>query len=215
MLEESYYANRRPEVVALVPPSTKKLLDVGCGYGALGADARRLGVREIYGIELFADAGRIAKATFDAVAVGDIESMQIPWSGFDCIVCADVLEHTRDPWAVLRKLKNSLAVNGVIVASIPNVAHISVVLKILMDRFEYEDSGILDRTHLRFFTKHTIEQLFSSTGFTIQTIDYVRTDTLKHKLMRAMSFGLLRPYSIFQFLIVAKHAERQSELVED
>jgi hypothetical protein len=84
-----------------------------------------------------------------------------------------------------------------------------------MDRFEYEDSGILDRTHLRFFTKHTIEQLFSSTGFTIQTIDYVRTDTLKHKLMRAMSFGLLRPYSIFQFLIVAKHAERQSELVED
>jgi len=186
---EGYYSNIRPEVVALIPPGTKRLLDVGCGEGKMSAEAKRLGVAEAYGIEALDSVAKKARAVLDDVLISDIETAAIPWSGFDCIVCADVLEHLRDPWATLRKLRALLSENGVLIASIPNIAHFSVVLRIIRDRFAYEDDGILDRTHLRFFTKHTVGRMFADCGYRIAHLGALRSNSRSDKLFSSAHLG--------------------------
>src|SRR6185503_4542900 len=152
--ERAYYGLVRKELVDLIPMGTKRLLDVGCGEGDTALEAKRRFGLEVVGIELHAPAAAIAATKLNRVIVGDVEQVEIdyPERHFDCILCADVLEHTKDPWEVLRRLRRYLSDGGVLIASISNLRHISPVMKILLDRFEYQDSGILDRTHLRFFT---------------------------------------------------------------
>jgi len=144
--------------------------------------------------------------------VGDVEvlDLEFPREYFDCVICADVLEHTKDPWAVLRKLQFYLEKNGILIASIPNIRHLVPILKIVFDRFEYEQSGILDQTHLRFFTLHTIKKMMSETGFCVERIESNRSRSWKFLLMNAVSFGLLRRFSIYQFIVVAR--KKQEDL---
>ncbi len=90
---------------------------------------------------------------------------------FDCVVFNDVLEHTADPWAVLRKTRALLTPDAAIVVSIPNVRHVSVLVPLIAGgRWDYEDWGILDRTHLRFFTRATAVELLQSTGYTVKRV---------------------------------------------
>jgi 2-polyprenyl-3-methyl-5-hydroxy-6-metoxy-1,4-benzoquinol methylase len=123
---------------------------------------------------------------------------------FDCIICADVLEHTRDPWIVLKRLMRILQDEGVIIVSLPNLRHLSCILKIITDRFEYEREGILDKTHLRFFTLHTMRKLFDETGYEIRQIAENRSRRWQFRLLDALSLGLMRPFSVYQYLFVLK-----------
>lgn len=201
-----YFAQTRPDVVALVPDPARRILDVGCGAGMLGRTLLDRGALEIYGVEANEHAAARAKRVLTDVICGDAENIDIPWRNLDCIVCADVLEHLRDPWAMLRRLKPLLAPQGVLIASIPNLAHGRVIFQIITDRFDYQDEGILDRTHLRFFTKHTIRHLFSTTGYRIIEMQGRYSGGWKGKLGRMASLGLLSRYAIYQYLVVAKHA---------
>ena len=129
-----YYAHLRAEVIEAIPEGCAVVLDVGCGKGTLGRWLKEQpGVTTVYGAELFPAAGEEARRWLDDVVVGNIEHVALPFpeGTVDCIICADVLEHTADPWAVVAKLKKLLKPDGCIVASIPNVGFHRNIRKML------------------------------------------------------------------------------------
>lgn len=204
---DEYFDLVRDEIISLVPSTTRHLLDIGCGAGGTSAKLKQLyGIEKVVGIEFVAKAARVAIQRLDQVLVGDVEAINLdfPEKYFDCIVCADVLEHCKDPWEVLARLRPYLSDNGVLIASIPNLRHLDVVLKIIFDRWEYEQEGILDEGHLRFFTLHTIKNMFRKTGFEILSVKNNRNVGWKFKLLNLCSFGFLKPFSIVQYLVVGR-----------
>src|SRR5262249_30095248 len=125
----------------------------------------------VVGIEIDAAAAEKASQFCEQVIVGDLDRMKLDHKlrgdRFDVIVAADVLEHLKDPVSVLRALKNLLKSDGYVVASLPNVAHLSVRLALLSGRFPYGETGLLDSAHLRFFTRESVDELFDKAGFAI------------------------------------------------
>lgn len=202
----SYYEQVRHDVIAMIPAGTRRVLEVGCSTGATLEHAKKtLGLQETVGIEPFESAAAVAAPRVDHLIVGDIETMEgleYPEGYFDCIICADVLEHLRDPWSVLRMLHRYLSDDGVLLASIPNIQHIVPVLKILRNRFEYEEHGVLDKTHLRFFTLHTMLKMFHETGFRVEKVESNRSQSALFKLATIITFGLFKPFTVFQYRIV-------------
>jgi len=213
--DTSYYEQVRHDVIAMIPRGTRRVLEVGCSTGATLAHAKTvLGLAEVVGIEPFESAAMIAAGRVDRIIVGDIEMMNeldVPECYFDCIICADVLEHLRDPWSVLLMLRRYLADDGVLLASIPNLRHISTVLKIVRDRFEYEEHGLLDQTHLRFFTLHTMLKMFRETGFSVDHIETNRSRSLIFQCASALTFGLFRPFSVFQYRLTCSKAGSEGQ----
>ena len=136
-----------------------KILDVGTASGYLGKILRGKG-HSVSGIENDVTAGEKAKGYYDSFQLADLESYEFPFRReFDYILFADVLEHLRDPAAVLRKCLPALKESGKIIISVPNVANFVVRLSLLFGRFDYTDRGILDRTHLRFFTLRSLRKM--------------------------------------------------------
>lgn len=154
------------------------VLDVGCGRGNLGEFLIRTKKCLVYGIDISEEyAFEAMSRGYEYVAVLDLDRIDrfyVPFrqESFDYIVYADVLEHLKDPLKVLIALKPLLKEHGSIICSIPNVAVWSVRLKLLLGKWEYEDYGILDRTHLRFFTIRTARKLIEEAGFRIIYEDY-------------------------------------------
>lgn len=209
--EEGYYANARRDVLELIPPNTSSLLDVGCGEGALARDAKvNYKIEFVAGVELFDAAAEKAREVLDDALCMDIETGELPYGDdrFDCIVCADILEHLRDPWSVLAKLRRVLRDDGVLVASIPNLASLRVVKLILRDRFDYAASGTLDRTHLRFFTLNTIRSMFAASGFEITRVERKLRRGFFIRHARVWSLGYVREGGVSKFSIVARKDRR-------
>jgi 2-polyprenyl-3-methyl-5-hydroxy-6-metoxy-1,4-benzoquinol methylase len=157
-------------MLAFVPPAARSVLDVGCGPGGFGQSLRRQDPsRELWAVEVDEEAAAGAARFYDRLVVGAFPDALAGGRTFDCVVFNDVLEHTADPWGVLRSTVALLAPGGVVVASIPNVRNISVVLDLVVrGNWTYRDIGILDRTHLRFFTSRSIRALFAESGFAVE-----------------------------------------------
>ncbi|SHJ04478.1 glycosyltransferase [Propionispora hippei] len=160
----------RQDIVNLIEnPKTQAIvvLEIGCACGATlmkikdGYHKARL-----YGIELNEKAALSAKL-FAEVIAADIENTILPYPKeyFDYIILADVLEHLENPWRALENIKAYIKPGGQILASIPNIMHFSVLRNLLQGFWSYEEAGILDKTHLRFFTIYEIEKMFQSTGY--------------------------------------------------
>lgn len=158
--------------------ANSNVLDVGSGGGALTAALVRDAGCTVTAVDLTADkvayAGAFAQATVEG-SIEDPSTWEQIEGPFDYIVFADVLEHLADPWAVLRRCKDYLTPGGCVVASIPNVAYYRVRQHLLFGRFDYCPFGVLDRTHLRFFTAKTVQALFLDTDYTIQGFERVYT----------------------------------------
>jgi O-antigen biosynthesis protein len=159
-------------VVEFVPEGSS-VLEFGCATGYMSEVlVRRRGCR-VVGIELEPDAAAEAQAYCERVIVGNAETLdldeQLDGERFDAVLFADVLEHLRDPAGMLRRVRPFVAETGAVIASIPNVAHVSVRLALLAGEFRYRDLGLLDDTHLRFFTRESIVDLFESSGFVVST----------------------------------------------
>lgn len=173
----AYFLRRREEIVRAVPAAAKSILDVGCGGGALGQALRELDpARKLVGIESHPGAVRHARGVYDAVYAVDAETFEQPFLAgeFDCLVFADVLEHVRDPWGLLRRLLPALRAGGTVVASVPNVRRLSVLRPLVeAGRWDYQDEGILDRTHLRFFTRQTFARLLEEAGVAGGTVEHL------------------------------------------
>ncbi len=175
-----YHRHDRAELHHLIPSGARMILDVGCGAGALGAALKRRGDVVVVGVELEADAAERARAVLDRVHVGDVEAIDLPYDPgtFDCIVAADILEHLRDPWGALRRLAPLLVARGRLIASLPNVRHWSVVRGLLEGEWTYLPAGILDRSHLRFFTRTSGLALLEAAGLEVVEVQPIRSGSI-------------------------------------
>lgn len=158
----------RPDVVAALPNGINRLLDVGGSRGGFAVSLRvARAAKEIWGIEADPTVEDEAAPRYDRYIRGTYPDA-LPDEQFDCIAFNDVLEHLVDPWSVLRTTHKHLAPGGIVVASIPNVRFLPVVARLaLAGDFTYTDTGVMDRTHLRFFTRKTMVDLFESSGYKV------------------------------------------------
>lgn len=203
-----YGDSKRTEMMGFVPTVATTVLDIGCWRGSFGATLKRERSGTIvWGVEARADIADEASARLDRVLVGaypEVLQAEAPLERFDCITLLDVLEHLVDPWSALRTARSHLNPSGTVVASIPNVRNVQVVVQLLRGRWDYVDAGILDRTHLRFFTRRSIVEMFESTGFKIDRIEPINLID-KGRLARTLAVFGRRAWDFraLQFAVVA------------
>jgi len=156
------------DLLERIPLSASVVLDVGCNTGALGAAYRRLNPRaRLLGIEQDPEAAELARQRLDQVAVVDVEQDPMPFTldrPIDCIVYGDILEHLRDPWSVLRRHAEALSDDGTMVICVPNMQHWSFADRLLRGTWKYEPRGLLDETHLRWFSLETMREGLEKAG---------------------------------------------------
>ena len=168
----NYFDNVNPDLLAKIPITAKRVLEVGCGSARLGeAFKARSPDSQYFGIELFESAVTEAAKVIDGVICANIEqdtSLALKLSpSFDTLVFGDVLEHLLDPWRVLTELRQYIEPGGSCIACVPNVAHWSLISGLLQGKWDYQDAGLLDRTHLRFFTLDSAVQMFQKAGWAV------------------------------------------------
>jgi SAM-dependent methyltransferase len=168
-----YFDGTRFDLLDWLGGRYPKVLEIGCGRGGNAAWFRKHGATKITGIELDEESAREASRRFDSVLVGDVAlRLRDVEDEFDLIVCADVLEHLIDPWTVVRELRRVACPGATFVASIPNIRFYRALWEIGMGGgFRYQPEGILDQTHLRFFTSATIRDLVGENGWIVRRLE--------------------------------------------
>lgn len=205
---EHYFANPRTDILPLLPARCEVVLELGCGSGAtLKWLKAQHHCQRTYGVELFPQAASLAAQGVDEVLQGDIEHLQLPWPAahFDLILCLDVLEHLVDPWQVLARLMTHLKPGGRVIASIPNVRNWRALGPLLFaGRWQYAQTGILDKTHLRFFTRESALELMQSSGLQVQAMQRLPLSSPgKSRLANQLTLGLCKEFLTLQYLIAA------------
>ncbi|MEM9422787.1 MAG: class I SAM-dependent methyltransferase [Pseudomonadota bacterium] len=187
-----YHSDTREVVFPFLPNSLDGVLDVGGGYGNTAAALKeRFGAKRVGVVDLVASKEQ-CNPTLDFALQADLDDPATldrvcqEHGPFSVILCMDVLEHLKEPWDCVKTLQSHLAPGGVIIAYIPNVSHLSVVAKLaLLGEWKLHDAGIMDRTHLRFFTKQTARELLECGGL---KVDQVKAVTAHHKPFRYINF---------------------------
>lgn len=210
MSEPSYHAHTRSEIFPFVPRGGT-LLDVGGGIGATAAALRRNGTVDRAGV-----ADLVAPETGDGLDfayAGDltnpemIERIRAEQGPIDTILALDILEHLVDPWAMVAKMHELLRPGGVIVASIPNIRHYTVLFPLLFkNSWKLEDAGLLDRTHLRFFVRSTAIELMTSSGLTLDRVEPINGQRRIVKALDALTMNVFRSFSAEQYMVRVKKA---------
>jgi 2-polyprenyl-3-methyl-5-hydroxy-6-metoxy-1,4-benzoquinol methylase len=209
MTAEGYYEHAREDICDLVarfsPRPLPKVLDLGCAGGRLGEALKARGTASlVHGIELSESAALEAKSRLDQVWVGDLSLFD--WAqadtDYDVIIAADVLEHLADPWGTLRQLRHVLPVGGRIIASVPNVRYWKVIADLLFrGEFRYTDAGVLDRTHLRFFTRSSLRDLFTQGGY---RIEYLAAKPISRRGWRGALMSAAGDFAHVQYHVVTQ-----------
>ena len=177
---DNYYQNRRPEIYGMIPESAQKVLEIGCAAGGFRLNFPE--EVEYWGVEPVREAADQARQKNIKVLCGTYDDVcgQLPTAYFDVVVCNDVIEHVADPEAFLVSLKDKLAPNGVLVGSIPNVRFWGNLINLLVRRdWKYEESGVLDRTHLRFFTAKSFRRLMHDAGYELEKMAGIESKRMK------------------------------------
>lgn len=205
-----YYDKIRHEVLRAVPTDAQRILEIGCGAGVTLEFLKDQGYCDwAGGVEFEPEIAEQAQARLDHVWTGDIERMDldIPEGSLDVILCLDVLEHLVDPWSVVRRLDGLLKPGGCIVASIPNVRNSNVVFPLLWrGEWRYQDYGVLDRTHLRFFVRRTAIELMECSGLQVDFVDNLYQKMKRRRRRQILGFltrGLWLKFATVQFVIRA------------
>ena len=203
---DGYYGQGRADVVAELPHPIGRVLDVGCGEGAVGGSLRAAGAAEVVGIEIVPDAAAIAAQQLDQVAVGAIEDVlgrgEIT-GPFDTICCYDVLEHLAYPNEVLSQLRELAADGGRLHISIPNARHFSLMRDLVFKgTFGYTDFGHRDNTHLRWYTRRDLIALVQDAGWNVQ---WVRSADFRgrDRQFDKVTFGRTREFITLQWHLLA------------
>jgi 2-polyprenyl-3-methyl-5-hydroxy-6-metoxy-1,4-benzoquinol methylase len=189
---KSYYQNQRREIYGMIPETAQKVLEIGCAAGGFRLNFPK--EIEYWGVEPVSEAAEQARQKNIKVLCGTYDDVcgQLPTAYFDVVVCNDVIEHVVDPEAFLVSLKDKLAPNGVLVGSIPNVRFWGNLINLLVRRdWKYEESGVLDKTHFRFFTAKSFRRLMHDTGYELE-----RMAGIESKRMKVLKV-LFSPFLVF------------------
>jgi len=207
-MPEHRYTGSRPDFRAWMRHFPEGYLEIGCGSGGMLAMLKQDGCvqGQCVGVEMDADAARQALQAFDVVHTDPVEQVlaKLPVAG--CLVLADVLEHIEDPWGLLSRLVPKLSPDGVMYASVPNVAYYQVSWPLFWKgEFTYADTGILDRTHLRFFGRSSICALFTQAGLHIERMEGAMGR--KTQIFNWITLGYFEHFLVGQYFIEAVRAE--------
>jgi len=214
--DPTYSSIQRSEVVALLdshPPDTAlRVLELGCACGATLLEIKnRYPNAELHGIELNEGAAAIGRKFADIRPTDAELPLDYPEHFFDYVIAADILEHLVDPWRLVATIRPHLKASGAVIASIPNIMHVSVMRELLNGRFRYQEAGILDRTHLRFFTLTEIDSLFAEAGYgprsyTATTVPVTEEDHALVDALKSLStIDTSDQFRVYQYLVkVAK-----------
>lgn len=156
------------KVIQLVPPGSRAL-EIGCASGYFSAKLAEKSC-SVYGIEMDPAEAELARANCTDVLTQDVDTLGVlPWAkeSFDVILCMDVLEHLKCPQRAVQMVRPYLKSSGILIVSVPNVANWWVRYHLLTGKFHYQPAGILDRTHLRFFTRRSAEEMLTDAGYAI------------------------------------------------
>ena len=203
----------RNDILILIPDTVSKVLDVGCSVGALGEQIKQRNRAEVVGIEIDEQMVKVAKEKLDRVIIGDVEKLNLTSylapNYFDCIVFADVLEHLKNPWDVLKSATRFLSNDGVVLASIPNVRHYTTIMNLVIKGYwPYRERGIHDKTHLRFFTLRNIKEMFQNAGLEIVRVErnyrIIERPHQFNRFSKYFAFPLFKDFLTFQYLVVGR-----------
>lgn len=192
----SYYGNPRNDYVDILPDNQNlRILEIGCGNGATGVLALRLKkCVEYVGVEMFASEGAKAKDVLTKIHIGNVESMELPYPPgyFDVLIASEVLEHLVDPYAVVQRLSALVKPGGRIFASSPNISWFGNIIGLIKGKFDYVDEGMMDRTHLRWFTPASFAAMFEAAGVRVDRLapmDEMTGKNARRKRLVALFFG--------------------------
>ncbi len=201
-----FVSNARYEIIKQIPDNKhNKVLELGCGAGATLLELKKINKASfVAGIDIidFQQDNYLDKFILTDIEV--IDDLPFPKEYFDVVICGDVLEHLKDPWESTKKLVKYLKKDGIFIASIPNIREIKTLYNIIINNdFKYTESGILDKTHLRFFCKKNIIELFNSSDLKIENILRLPNTLSKKRIfLNFISFGLFREFFVTQYLII-------------
>lgn len=204
---DAYYSFVRRDIEPLLPERAERVLEVGCGNGGTLAWLKSAGrVAWTAGIEICPEAAAVARQRVDELHEGDVdrEIGNFAPASIDLILCLDVLEHLVDPWLTLRRLQPLLRPGARLIVSLPNVRHHSVLLPLLCSgSWRYARAGIMDRTHLRFFSRETALELLEQADLQLAGERSTYAWGSRDRWKDLATFGLLRPFLSFQYLFCA------------
>jgi len=181
--QDGYFEHARVELIDMLERPPLRFVEIGCGAGSTGAEVkRRYPDCIVDGFEYSAAAAAIAATRMDHVHVGDVLDVDFATiyapAAIDALLLADVLEHLYDPWLFLARIRPYLTLDAQIIASIPNVRNLALLDEVAAGTFSYVPAGLLDITHIRFFTRREIEKMFDQTGYDITSMAGVRDERL-------------------------------------
>ena len=211
--DQNYYSGIRWDLISFVSEGNNRILEIGCGEANTGKALKEQGKAiEVIGIETVPEIARIAETKIDKVLCVDVETIELPFSEgyFDYVIMGDLLEHLYDPWLLIRKLRPYLKQGGYIIASIPNIRNWRIIKSlVLKGEWKYCPDGLLDDTHLRFFTKKSILNLFSSKDFSVHRLipKFEFRPTYRSSIIKPfnnITFGLFEEFLTFQYIVIAR-----------
>lgn len=211
-LDTRYYATARHDVLAHVEAVPRRVLEIGCGTGrTMEVLRKRGGVEFAVGVELDAPSAKIAEAQFDTLYVSAVEDapfeQAIEPGTLDAVFCLDVLEHLVDPWTVVKRVSPLLTTGGRLYISLPNIRNWKFIFRLLFrGDFHYRDSGLLDRTHMRFFVRSTAIDLAEAGGLSlVKAVDARHYKPYEiRRILNLLSGGLTAEWIAKQWIVIAE-----------
>ena len=208
--DNNYFSFVRKDIASLLPSQSAEVLELGCGAGGTLGWLKAEGYAgHTTGMELCAEPAAIARTRVDKVFEGDVNATmgQLPLEGFDLVLCLDVLEHLVDPWETVKRLYGLMRTGGTLIVSLPNIQHYKVVLPLLLKgTWQYKEDGIMDRTHLRFFSRQSASEMLTNAGFKIS--DCIDSGYNSRRLFKFWKFLLshtsMRDLTASQFVFRAE-----------
>ncbi len=207
----SYFEGARKDFVDELPDDPHAhILEIGCSNGNTGALALAMGKCERYaGVEIHRAAALVAREKLSEVLIGDIERIDLPWEqqSFDALILSEVLEHLVDPWKVLLRLHSYLKPGALVLASSPNVSHHRIIRMLLRGEWNLTDDGIMDRTHLRWFTPKSFAQMFEDCGYQVDKVEPMSPFRFQTRFQIALLFGRAKHLFVKQMKLRAVRKE--------
>lgn len=182
---EQYYVGTRPEVATFLPKNYSRVLEIGCGEGGFRGNLKKK--CEYWGVEPVTSVAKTAELRLDKVINGTFENIQneLPDGYFDLIICNDVIEHMISHDNFFKNIHKKLSEDGHIIGSIPNIRYLPVLFSLIVKKeWKYEEWGVLDRTHLRFFTEKSLRRTLISHNYKIEEFSGINPiTTTKYRLI--------------------------------